>query len=221
MVLAVGKSRPNGTQLRGVVRGPGGVAGGDGGEGGAQTPAPFLPFLQEVKSRKVCFKMRKTGAPFNAGGKEGGHGEGKVADSGEKALVKRRSPGQQDWTGLRAERGFQGKSLSSWPCLPPAPWRKAAETPSSFASQVTFPIPQVAGRPVPYTNRHCSLRCSDCFPPQPRSSLSAGPKRQHVEAANDVFHKYLYSVSGTVLDTGDTARRQSAVRLSGGRETRK
>lgn len=32
---------------------------------------PFLPSVQEIESRKIHFKMRKTGAHLNAGGKEG------------------------------------------------------------------------------------------------------------------------------------------------------
>lgn len=50
--------------------------------GGSAVPysSPLVAFHSGGGIRKIHLKMRKTGAPFNAGGEEGGPGEGKVAD---------------------------------------------------------------------------------------------------------------------------------------------
>lgn len=39
---------------------------------------PFFPSIQEMESRKIHFKMRKTGAHLNAGEKEGDYREGRL-----------------------------------------------------------------------------------------------------------------------------------------------
>lgn len=53
----------------------------------------------------IHLKMRKTGAPFNAGGEEGGPREGKVADQERRGPVEGRVSNRRD---LSAEAGFTG-----------------------------------------------------------------------------------------------------------------